>query len=641
MVNTKKIQESQLDAKTRRISTSDEKALELVKERQIAMKNARAEYEKVWDWVDRNFKAKPTMKGNGQISPNLKIEEALIEASIWTQDASIPINIEADGKADGTMMNIAKYTMDHFIYKESIVKEIRLRVDYSRARYGTAVVFSGLELKSKFVAKENSGYFNPDGELERVDSLHIRVKDIPIRKAYFDDSAKRYEDAIDCIYEEDISLDEYKLRYLEIDGKSRKGFKNADTVGVSRTPEDWKPNVEYVKIWHYFNKLYAKYIIVVNEEVVIYNGIASTKHGELPLVPIQYYCSDGIYGIGIPERYAVIKGLNQNFLSAMLGGAWINSGTALILWEGQAIDGEFYIEPGEVSIIEMTKGSARDITPYNSNINVQQLVQIIQLMDDMGTILTGINIKAPYTSPWKTAFETSVMKEEQNNRLKTVYETRVHGLEQVFSIMLSNIFTFLPYQYAEQMVDEQQKIRNYNWYQIPLKDKRVIRDEEDKIIGFEEEKGYEDYFDLSPKLSEWARGMKVRITTPATASTMKALEVENISKYIQARQMVANLKAQALQMGEDTSHWQAIEERLDVLFNIDRNTIDIKSSEQNLRDQTAEITKVLDSFSIWDEWDETLPPMDMQETPELGLSTSWPQGVGTEPPQQPPIPQTI
>jgi hypothetical protein len=33
--------------------------------------------------------------------------------------------------------------------------------------------------------------------------------------------------------------------------------------------------------------------------------------------------------------------------------------------------------------------------------------------------LTGINFKAPYTSPAKTAFETSVMQEEQNNRLKT------------------------------------------------------------------------------------------------------------------------------------------------------------------------------------------------------------------------------
>lgn len=219
-------------------------------------------------------------------------------------------------------------------------------------------------------------------------------------------------------------------------------------------------------------------------------------------------------------------------------------------------------------------------------------------MDDFGTILTGINIKAPYTSPAKTAFETSVMKEEQNNRLKTVYETRIHGLEQVFSIMLSNIFTFLPYQYAEQMVDEEQKIRNYNWYQIPIEDKRTIRDENDEIIGFEEEKGYKDYFDLSPKLSEGARGMKVRITTPATASIMKALEVENITKYIQAKQMVINLKAQAQQMGEDVSRRKAIEERLDVLFNIDRNAIDIKSNEQNLRDQTAEITKVLDSFSF-------------------------------------------
>lgn len=225
----------------------------------------------------------------------------------------------------------------------------------------------------------------------------------------------------------------------------------------------------------------------------------------------------------------------------MIGGAWLNSGTALILGEGQAIDGEIYIEPGEVSLIEMTKGNARDMTPYNANINVQQLVHIVQLMDDIGTIMTGINIKAPYTSPGKTAFETSVMKEEQNNRLKTTYETRIHGLEQVFTIMLSNIFTFLPYQYAEKMVDEKEKIRNYKWYQIPLKDTMLIRDDEDNIIGMEEQKGYKDYFDLDAKLLEGARGMKVRITTPATASTMKALEVENITKYIQAKQMVMNL----------------------------------------------------------------------------------------------------
>jgi hypothetical protein len=50
------------------------------------------------------------------------------------------------------------------------------------------------------------------------------------------------------------------------------------------------------------------------------------------------------------------------------------------------------------------------------------------------------------------------MKEEQNNRLKTIYDTRVIGIEKAFTLMLSNIFTFLPYQYAERMIDEQEKI---------------------------------------------------------------------------------------------------------------------------------------------------------------------------------------
>jgi hypothetical protein len=39
-------------------------------------------------------------------------------------------------------MALAKYTLDHFIYKESIVEEFKLSMDYSRARYGTAILFS-------------------------------------------------------------------------------------------------------------------------------------------------------------------------------------------------------------------------------------------------------------------------------------------------------------------------------------------------------------------------------------------------------------------------------------------------------------------------------------------------------------------
>ncbi len=604
MVTTDKLEKSTLEEKVHlKVSESDEEALKRVMDRHQEMKNWRMEQEALWDYIDRTFKAKPSYKWNWQVAPNLKIEEALIEASIWMQDSQLPINVEADWKPDWIMLSLCKYTLDHFIYKEAITKEIRLHMDYSRARYWTAVLFSGLELESKFIAKDSDDYFNPKWELERIEQLHVKVKDIPIRQAYFDDTAKRFEECVDCIYEEYLSLDEYKLRYLDDKGHSKSDFTNAEYVGlaeITTEDRDIDTNAKMVKLWHYYNKLYAKYIIVANEKIVIYNGIASTRHGELPLVPVQFYNNPySIYWIGIPERYAVIHALNSNFYSAMIWGAWLNAGSILFAWEWTEIDGEIFVEPWEISVIEMTKWSARDVTPYNTNVNIEQLTNVVTLMDDLWAYLTWVNIKAPYTSPAKTAFETSVMKEEQNNRLKTIYETRVHWLEQAFTLMLSNIFTFLPYQYAERMVDEKEKLENYERYQIPVEWYKIYKDDNWNPLNIEEAKDYKDYFDLKPEIISWARGMKVRIVTPSTASTMKALEVENITKYIQAKQMIMQMKAQNMQMWLPTDEFDKISDRLDMLFNIDKENIDIKSNEQEVREASAQMTELVNSFTMW------------------------------------------
>lgn len=619
MVITDKLENSKLEEKIRlEVSKSDSEALQKVKDRYEDMSKWRTEQEALRDYIDRTFKAKPSYKWNWQTVPNLKIEEALIEASIWMQDSQIPISVEADWKPDWIMLSLAKYTLDHFIYKEAITKEIRLHMDYSRARYWTAVLFSWLELESKFIAKEtNDWYFNPKWELERIEQLHVKIKDVPIRQAYFDDTAKRYEECVDCIYEEYLSIDEYKLRYLDDNWKSKSDFTNAEYVGTIEVTDENRENntwADMVKLWHYYNKLYAKYIIVANENIVIYNWIASTRHGELPLVPVQFYNNPySIYGIGIPERYATIKALNQNFYSAMIGWAWLNAWSILFAWEWTEIDGEIFVEPWEISVIEMTKWSSRDITPYNTSVNIEQLTNVITLMDDMGAYLTWISIKAPYTSPAKTAFETSVMKEEQNNRLKTIYETRIHGLEQAFTLMLSNIFTFLPYQYAERMIDEKEKLENYERYQIPVDWVKIIRDPQGNPLNIEEAKDYKDYFDLKPEIIEWARGMKVRIVTPSTQSTMKALEVENITKFIQAKQMIMQMKAQAMQMQQPTDEFDKISDRLDILFNIDKENVDIKSNEQEVREASAQLTQLINSFNITTWQDEQANMMAMPQ----------------------------
>jgi hypothetical protein len=92
--------------------------------------------------------------------------------------------------------------------------------------------------------------------------------------------------------------------------------------------------------------------------------------------------------------------------------------------------------------------------------------------------------------------------------------------------------------------------------------------------------------------------MKVRIVTPNTASTMKALEVENITKFIQAKQMIMQMKAQNMQMQLPTDELDKIDDRLDILFNIDKENIDIKSNEQEVREASAQMTQLVNSFTM-------------------------------------------
>ncbi|MBQ9554045.1 hypothetical protein IJU97_03715 [bacterium] len=79
---------------------------------------------------------------------------------------------------------------------------------------------------------------------------------------------------------------------------------------------------------------------------------------------------------------------------------------------------------------------------------------------------------------------------------------------------------------------------------------------------------------------------------------MKALEIENLTKFLQAKQMIVQFKQFAMQSGGDVGMREKLDERLNVLFNIDKDNIDIESSEQKIRDKMAEITQLISSFTL-------------------------------------------
>lgn len=156
-----------------------------------------------------------------------------------------------------------------------------------------------------------------------------------------------------------------------------------------------------------------------------------------------------------------------------------------MLFAGSGVEvDDIYIESGEINIVNMTEGNASDVVPFIPNINIGQLIEMLRIMEDFGIQATGLNQKAPYTSPAKTAFEAGIMKEEQNNRLKPVAESRDFGLDRAFSLALSNILQFAPYLETQIVIDESQNSVESK-KEIKIKDKKLKRDGE-TISGIED-----------------------------------------------------------------------------------------------------------------------------------------------------------
>ena len=129
---------------------------------------------------------------------------------------------------------------------------------------------------------------------------------------------------MDCIYLEDMNVEELRTRYLDDKGKPIKGFSyinsvGSDTAEMAGYKSDDDVSSRRVVLRHYYNKLNGRYCIIANERYPIYNGKMTMKHGELPFaVSQEYQRTDSFYGIGIPEKCKSTKPYINNFFKAAL-----------------------------------------------------------------------------------------------------------------------------------------------------------------------------------------------------------------------------------------------------------------------------------------------------------------------------------
>ena len=611
------------------VEPEDMKMVGYVLNRWARMDSRRKQEEHKRSQYDMQFDSATQPRRDWRANPNVQFEQILIDTYTGTLPEWLPVKVTArGGRVDWVELELSKYILQEFMEREDSIDEV-VRFDNLKARYWTGVLFSWLWFENQYVNNEDSGYMEEDTKQDRKEIRHIGVKSRDIRRCWFDESVKRRSEAMDCLGEETIRMEEFKMRYMEDNETPKKWYKYIQNVHTDNSKQydstsDNKLFYDEVRLRHYFNKLDWTYVILANKLRPIFIGKMTTKHGYLPLIPVQHYCNpESIYGIGIPERFATIKPYINNLLKATLDGIWLNSWNLIFMGGDISTDDEIYIEPGETNIIKMT-GDATKIQPYSSNINVDQVVRILEVMEDFGVQTTGLNPKAQYDAGTDKAFIMWVMKEEQNMRAKSVIRNRNIWLDKAFTLMLCNILQFAPTLYAKHIFNEKQ-LTDFKRYEIRIPGKTLTRewsDEEWKVIGVQDTPGYDDYFNLKTDILLHANGLNVEIDTPSTPNTLKTIERDDMQKYVTSKVQIRQAKQAAMAVGDEkwAGELDEVSKKLDELYDVDADHIIMKSDEEAKRAQVADIMSAVQSIG-------TTPPTEWMPPIGQWLAQWWPEAL--------------
>lgn len=534
------------EVKSYNLSDSDQNATDWVIERHSRMDETRADEVPKRDKRERVIKSIVPTSKDGKAQVNIPLEAVLREVYIgWLNKLQYKLDKQT-GKIEHDYKAIYEIVFDHMMDREKVVKQ-RTRFENSKFTVWTGILYSWVRFEAQHIYDGNwEDFFNKKASTKRHEIRHIGVKNVEIRKAWFDENAKHYDECVDCIMEEELPRREFKLRYEESEGDKR--FSNVELVGISTnnfenesTASKKSVTKEVVKLWHYWNKLDGSYIILANKNIPIYNGVYTCKHGMLPLIPVQhYYNGESIYGVSGCERLETVRPYINSLLKVALDWSRLNASPAIISDDIVEIDWDLYLEAWVLNELSMS-GDAKQVGQFQTNINVWQLVEILKLMEDYWMINTGLNFKAPYTSPETTAFEVWVMKEEQNKRAKPVAQLDNEWRDAALTIMLVNTIDFAPFALAEHLhwEDEDGEAKDPAWYTISVEDKRIeLKDGKHYIT---DDVGYIEELQLNTDLFVHGNGLRVKITTPYTDTLLQSLRQEELGKYIEQKVSIASV----------------------------------------------------------------------------------------------------
>ena len=590
--------EDELDFLPDSQTTDEMEAVQFVLDRQKLMDEKRSRKQTRWEQDELQLQSLVEESFDGKAVVNMPIEQNQIEMYQWQINPTLNYSVDPEGRTNVNQLILSKVVLDHFVKKEWVLKQIRRR-DYNSGKYWSWILGVTIDKEVKDKWKSSDDEFYSDTWIKkRITLWHLWIKDIPLKKVWFDERPNEYEDCIDCIYEEDESIEEFRMKFTDEDGNDLKPFKHIMAVGTDWSDLNpyWKDtqnsnSKRNIKIRHYYNKVTGTYRMVADKKWLIYEGKITSEHGELPFVLRQFYPdTSSIYGISLIQKMESVKPYINNFLKVALDGMWYSVAPILLTGNGSNIDGEMYYDPSTVNIRQFTGDvQQNNVREMQFQANIDWIMEIIKVMEDFAIQNTGINVKAPYSAPVGTAFEAWLQKEEQNTRMQAIYQIRDEAIEKAMTLYLCNIMQYAPLALWNFLMDDTGN-KEFKPYQIKVQDKKVIK-REDGNLDLQDDIGNADFFDLTPELLEQAGGLKVRIDTPTNQTVLKSLEKAEF------KDMVGN----ALTLTQvfpwlNIWSWEERLKKLETVYGFDIDKLYLKSSNDKRQEKISQVMDMAKSM---------------------------------------------
>lgn len=616
------------------------------RDRLYDMKAKREPFETQWRILDNTRNTVSFYDNTWELQVSIPLEKTLIEIYEWRTRGKINYDIRPDGQADIDELQPTKYTMKYHLdwdEKDNFWDENK-KLKSWKAHYGNAFWFTGIRnyREYRYRQKEDADIqawtdiLNKNNFEEYThEQWFFFPKAVHPQDFYIDDNAlwnANAQYAEDCIMKERVKLVELYLRFKDVKGIDQEEL---DLVDYRVDPEpknnqDRSIDHQEVILYYYFNRITKTYMIVANEEHVLYNGYYFYDDGKLPIVNVQhYYDPNSFYTDGISGRVSYLKAYKSEVFQNILTWSAMASGVNLIVWNDEQIGKDWNVWGRQLNLWRTTWW-AENVTPVSTSTNLGFFTTVMELIDKETAIVSGINPSEQITATSDVLWIVEINEANKAVRTWSVDEAYDLALDDALSMMLDRLKQFATSLTVETIKNNKWDVVKVIYPKITVKDFTVEK-EKGKYI-FTENRGKYWYFELKPWILNWAW---VKVVTSSTSSVLPIIERRRIQEYIDNRLKLAQI-AQLDQTWEmmkkliaDTNFDQIID-WLNDAYDYDPTNLKSNSEKDKIRkeqlkklDTLKEALTINQWQNVWQTTGETTPLGAWQAWPQNQMATPW------------------